>query len=777
MSTAPINPVGTGALVINNTELSQAERISLLSPSKRRKVLRGFTDEQIEALQQDWRFWGRPSQFAPEGNWSGWLIRAGRGFGKTRAGAEWIRERVTAGARYINLIGSTAADARDVMVEGESGLLSIFPKEQRPLYEPSKRRLTFHTGCNGSIFSADEPERLRGPQCLVGETLVTMADGTERPIRHVVAGDWVLTRKGPRRVTKSVMTSTKADVCRLLVVGGRNIIGTSEHPVFVSGIGFVELSKVPIGGAVCVTPALSGTGAHGTRSQAAVTTKREYSCTERYTRAFTGQSLKDSTFTIRTKTSTTTGSKTSSCYRVATTAACTAAKILIHTRTRLAQRQRKHDSATARFDLNANSTVASAAVSTEAAPSGQPSFAPQSALKLFGRVPSRARCGLVNNAGWIIGQQGASSGTVPNAATRLRVRRDHARFGRSFAISAGKSLNHPAEMHGSAGDHVPLFSTQTIESVEKLAKQQPVYDITVDDAHEFFANGILVHNCDTLWADEIGAWRRPEAWDLAMMGLRLGSDPRWCATTTPRPTQLIKDMVKDPTVVITTGSTYANRANLASQFLSQIITKYEGTRLGRQEVEGLLLLDVPGALWTYETLEKAIWREDLPTMRRIVVALDPATTSGEDADDTGIIVAGLGVDGRGYVLADHTGKYTPSGWADKALAAYDAWHADRIIGETNNGGDLIESNIRTMRRHVSFKKVTASRGKIVRAEPVASLYEQGRVSHAGVFKALEEQMTGYVPDSGMPSPNNMDAMVWAFTDLMVDAKPLRISVV
>ena len=283
--------------------------------------------------------------------------------------------------------------------------------------------------------------------------------------------------------------------------------------------------------------------------------------------------------------------------------------------------------------------------------------------------------------------------------------------------------------------------------------------------------------CDTLWADEIGAWRYPETWDLAMMGLRLGSHPRWCATTTPRPTQLIKDLVKDPSVTTTVGSTYDNRANLAPQFLTQIIAKYEGTRLGKQEIEGILLTDTPGALWTWEMIDKAHHAGPIPEMRRVVVAIDPAVTSGEGSDDTGIIVAGFGKDDRGYVLADLTCDESPLGWAQKAIDAYDFWKADMIIGEGNNGGDLIEANIKTVRRFVPYRKVTASRGKLVRAQPVASLYEQNRISHCGSFKEMEEQMTGYVPDSGMPSPNNMDALVWAFTDLMVDSKMMRVSVI
>lgn len=274
---------------------------------------------------------------------------------------------------------------------------------------------------------------------------------------------------------------------------------------------------------------------------------------------------------------------------------------------------------------------------------------------------------------------------------------------------------------------------------------------------------------DGAWCDEIAAWKYPdEAWDMLQFGLRLGDDPRVVVTTTPKPIKLIKALLKDPSFVITRGSTYENRGNLAESFFSKIIRKYEGTRLGRQELLAEVLEDVEGALWQRDWIESTRIREIRPKhLQRIVVAIDPAVTSAEDSDDTGIICAARGVDGRGYVLDDDTCKLSPAGWAKRAVDLLHERSADRIIAEVNNGGDLVENTIRTVDSRVPYKKVNASRGKLTRAEPIAALYEQGQVSHVGTFGHLEDEMCEYTGKSGEKSPNRMDALVWALTELML----------
>ena len=418
-----------------------------------RRELERLTEAEALELLHDWSFWARPSQLPPPGEWFCWLLKAGRGFGKNRAGAEWIRGEVETGRRgRLALVAETAADARDVMIEGPSGILAVSSPRFRPRYEPSKRRLTWPNGAMATIYSADDPEQLRGPE---------------------------------------------------------------------------------------------------------------------------------------------------------------------------------HDGAL---------------------------------------------------------------------------------------------------------------------------------------------------------ADELGKWRHDEAsWDNLMMGLRRGSDPRVVAVTTPRPTALIKRLISEPGTVVTHGTTHENRTNLAPSFFSQILRRYKGTRLGRQEIEAELLEDAEGALWRLVLIDKHR-AASAPALMRVVVAIDPAATSKSSSNETGIIVAGVGADNDGYVLDDLSGIYTPDGWGRRAVQAYDTQQADTILGEQNNGGEMVEHVVRTAAQalhregkrssaHVVYRAVHASRGKRTRAEPVAALYEQGRVHHVGGLSTLEDQMCSWEPNSGADSPDRMDANVWALTDLMVGSSP------
>jgi phage terminase large subunit-like protein len=423
----------------------------LLPKAQQAKILKSLNDQELEALEYDWLTWGRENQLPPPGDWRVWLLLAGRGFGKTRTGAEWVREQIhNYNRRRVALVAPTAADVRDVMVEGESGILAISPDWERPRYEPSKRRLVWPNGAIATTYSAEEPERLRGPQ---------------------------------------------------------------------------------------------------------------------------------------------------------------------------------HDAA---------------------------------------------------------------------------------------------------------------------------------------------------------WCDEIASWRYPETWDMLMFGLRLGADPRVVVTTTPKPIDLLigpgengrrLGLLKDPSAIVTRGSTYENRAHLAPAFLQQIVRRYENTRLGRQELDAQILDDVPGALWSRELIEvQRIVKA--PSLIRIVVAIDPAASSGEDADETGIIVAGKDVNGHGYVLADQSGRYPPTEWARTAIGLYRQYKADRIVAEVNNGGEMVEATLRVLDPNVSYTAVRASRGKVTRAEPIAALYEQDRIHHLGTFAQLEDQMCGFSSDFDRQtagySPDRVDALVWAFTELLVD---------
>ena len=273
---------------------------------------------------------------------------------------------------------------------------------------------------------------------------------------------------------------------------------------------------------------------------------------------------------------------------------------------------------------------------------------------------------------------------------------------------------------------------------------------------------------EAAWCDELAKWRYGEAtWDMLQFGLRLGSHPRQLVTTTPRPTALLKRLLADPLSAVTRASTRANAGNLAPGFLRSVVARYEGTRLGRQELDGEMIEDMAGALWTRAMIEAA--RGDVPAaLRKIVVAIDPPASSGKRADACGIVAAGIDEGKVIHVLADASiAQARPAQWAAVALALYHRLKADVLVAEVNQGGEMVASVIGEVDRSVPVTMVRASRGKYLRAAPVAQLYEQGRVRHAGAFPALEDEMCSFGPEglaSGR-SPDRLDALVWAVSAL------------
>lgn len=279
-------------------------------------------------------------------------------------------------------------------------------------------------------------------------------------------------------------------------------------------------------------------------------------------------------------------------------------------------------------------------------------------------------------------------------------------------------------------------------------------------------------NFDLAWGDELAKWRYArDTWDQLQFALRLGKHPRQIVTTTPRPIPLLKEILASSTTVVSRGVTTDNEANLAASFIKTITDKYAGTRLGRQELSAEILDDVPDALWTRMALDRDRRKPDqIPILKRVVVAIDPAAKKNETPEEgaaTGIIVAAVGEDNRGYILDDATCRESPNGWARMAVACFDRYEGDCIVGEINNGGDMVASTVRAVRPTVPFKEVHASKGKWTRAEPIAALYEQGRISHVGTFASLEDEMVNFGPNGmvGDASPDRVDALVWALTEL------------
>ena len=275
-------------------------------------------------------------------------------------------------------------------------------------------------------------------------------------------------------------------------------------------------------------------------------------------------------------------------------------------------------------------------------------------------------------------------------------------------------------------------------------------------------------NPDTAWCDELAAWQYPAMWDqlqFALRSIQSGLKPQVVVTTTPKPTPLVKAIVGDKTSVITRGITQENIANVDPATVAHLLEKYGGTRLGRQELSAELLDDVEGALWTHAMIDAYRLGALEKDLRRVVVAIDPAVSATEDSDETGILVVGADWQGHFYVLADLSGKMSPLDWARVAVSAYREFQADRIIAEVNNGGALVEANLRGVMQGAPYKAVHASQGKRTRAEPVAALYEQGRVHHVGSFPALEDQLTTWEHSRTQRSPDRLDALVWGLSEL------------
>jgi phage terminase large subunit-like protein len=285
------------------------------------------------------------------------------------------------------------------------------------------------------------------------------------------------------------------------------------------------------------------------------------------------------------------------------------------------------------------------------------------------------------------------------------------------------------------------------------------------------------------WDEACSTDHKDDVWNMYSMALRLGVRPRTLISTTPKPSKFLNGLLarENKDVVVVRGTTYENQANLAPGFIEDINLRFQNTRIGRQEILGEVLNDTPGALWQLDWLDRDRVSEAPKELRRIVVAVDPAVSTNEGSDETGIIVAAVGKDDHGYVLEDLSGRYAPHEWAAKAIAAFRRHKADRVVIEANQGGEMASETLRVQDRNLPIKAVHASRGKVVRAEPIASLYERRRVHHVGTFPQLEEQLVMFTSDfdrnSAGFSPDRLDGLVWGLSELLLRGQePLKFHV-
>ena len=470
----------------------------------------------------------RPSQRAPKGDWLVWLFSGGRGTGKTRAGAEWVLDQVwNQGKKRIALIARTPADARDVMIYGDSGIMAVSDPHERPIHEPTKRRLVFPNGAQCFTYSAAAPSQLRGPQhdaawCFIAGTMIDTPTG-RRPIEDLRPGDAVLTRHGVRRVTD--LQRRIAPVGSVSFSHGQRLIGTGEHPVLTLH-GWTRLDELAQGEAVCA----------GDSRQTAISlpTPKEARSTNT-----AGSGSKPMAQSQRGGTS-------------------TIEMVTLPTMTSATLRQ-------SRPVLTDGGTLLM--------PSQGPSSAWTADTLLSGSSTQSANQSVndVSSAGQTPNEQ--RPGSADTAAT-------------SFRASGEPSVVSVASTWLDAGSDW-------------------VYNLTVEGEHEYVANGVVVHNCDetAAWFDARKGDVLDTSWNNLMLGLRLGENPQCFVTTTPKRVRLIREIMERKSTAITTDTTYSNLKNLADSFREQVLTVYEGTRIGRQELMGELLTDVDGALWTLENID------------------------------------------------------------------------------------------------------------------------------------------------------------------------------
>lgn len=722
-----------------------------LPPEKVKEALSQLTPLQLEELQYDWSFWGRPEQQEPKGNWKIWMPLAGRGWGKTRCGAEWVRHRVKMGDRRIACVAPTKGDVRRVMVEGESGLLNICWKGDKtyrgaemgfPVWSPTNNSVTWANGAKAEFFSAEDPERLRGPQfhsawCFIEGTQV-VTDAGEKDVKTLQVGHRVLTSKGFKRIL--AMSQRPSIVGTVKFSNGKELTGTYEHPIWTNR-GWVKLGELKEKDIVCAINVLNGTVSGGiatttdtmnTEGQGLSKEKIETICTGQNSNTILGKFQKVMMFTTKMVTNLTTKFLTWKSY----------------------------------LGQNICATT-------------------EKSLPSQGQILSQC------------GTKQAAKTVVMWLKEKLLLKKSSANSVSSKGQITGVKLLESARI---AEKPLSLFEeTSVVNAVSTWEEEteQVVYNIQVEDCPEYFANGILTHNCD-----EICAWTRmQETWDMLQFTLRLGKNPRILVTTTPKPVKLLRQIIKPENIASgrvykTSGSSYENSDNIDLEALSQ----YEGTRLGRQELYAEILDEAAGALWNRKMIDDAQF--DLPEdcivkgedgisvdfdasrkefakkLVKVVVSVDPAVTSNEESDLTGIMVAGIDINGTAYILEDATDRYMPEQWAAKAISLYNDYEADLIVAERNQGGDMVRSTLRTVDDTVPIKMVHASRGKYARAEPVSSLYERGKVKHLKYLEDLEEQMVTWEPLGSIGSPDRLDAMVWAITNLLLKGyaqAPIKIS--
>lgn len=586
------------------------EKLALLPSAERLLVISELSATEIASLEYDWEAWARPKQLPPPGAWLTWILRTGRGFGKSKSGSGWIHMRaMESPGRWCALVGKTPADARDVMLEGPAGILKHAAPHERPLFEPSKRRVTWPNGSWATLFSSEEPDQIRGFSgdtawldefCFVAGTMIQTEHGPAA-IETVRRGALVETRNGLRPVVQQRCSLPAAEVYRLTLDDGRTLVGTGNHPIWVQGQGFVPLQSVQNNSILVVwdkplNAACCGAGAGG--GSVADTTRAEKGD------SYTVQSIARRSVPFLREWTSTTKTKTKPITTRQTSKPCRAPSICADIARRGGSSRNTNESRTPQEthggqDASRGWQHAKSAISNsrQHARTQTCGFAPQYADSSCGdRASNQRQIVYAKGAGGYSEHENtARRGSAPRLASErtLEICAQESSAGPSdHAQAAGQCSEPQIRAQKRAPVSADMLSSRRVRSVERLHGRAPVYNLEVDGTPEYFANGILVHNC------KFGNPR--EVWDNLQFGMREVSadQPRVCITTTPRPLPILEEIEEKTTTVTVTGSSYENRANLAPSWFAETLAAYEGTRLGRQEIHGERLDDVEGRVYS-----------------------------------------------------------------------------------------------------------------------------------------------------------------------------------
>lgn len=675
-----------------------------------------------------WREIAKPKQLRPEGARC-FIIRGGRGAGKTRSGAEDCLERIRCGARLVNVVAPTYSAVVVVCFDGVSGIIACArPGEIDRVVYGQTPTIYFTNGAKARGYSGEAPDKLNGPNCFVAGTIVSAPLG-DVPIEAIHAGDLVLTRKGPKTVR---WTSTRVQkVGKVCFTNGAFLIGTADHPVYTNN-GWTKLSDLKEGAEVCAINAWNGAENVGTGTTIGITStvalgaskgKIGHIFTGRYGSPLTGRFQKGSTSTTLTKTRATTLLKTSRCCR---------------------------DRFIYRFTQKQD--------------------------------PPCQKIGKTHRRSFLFARTAANkwngSATRQTQGARNATRNALSNFGRSIKCVPNVDQNLYQET---------ATTVANVASTWQPVGATSVYCLNVQDQPEYFANGILVHNCDHLWVDEYGLVAK-EAIDMARLGCRLG-EATSCFTSTPKPTLVTRYVQKIyPDAHLSVIPMADNAENLHPDFVKEQFLAYGGTRFAKSELEGELLDEIVGALWREEWFNREGFRVksrirqrpdgllvfDRPRdMVMISIGVDPTVSMNRKhkldvesgllaADECGIVATGLYDDGTGEVIADVSGVYDATEWPRKVAKLYALLNAEVICAEKNQGGSLIKLAIAGHAPTANIKEVWASADKLSRATPLANLYEQGRFRHGPGTEQLEKEMVDWdASDKSALSPGRIDAAVWA----------------